>query len=216
MLNNRLEQKSKRSRKVFTQPDDLQLQVQSAIAFFEPCEANQSPEISTSLISTLRSVCWVSRSSLFTGGVQHIGAARMTWRSSFSSARVWCLSAEWRSCCSHANLVGWSKATDLVKVARREREQFGGATWLRKATEFRRKSSEREKNLTGQETEPLEIIYKVFAVLFASLSCGTIARRGYSATLTAHQNALAGGSCRANTFVLSSLMRREINIPHLL
>jgi hypothetical protein len=58
-------------------------------------------------------------------------------------------------------LVGWSKATELVKVARRDREQFDCATWLHKATELPKEEFKREveKHLTGQETEPWEIIY---------------------------------------------------------
>jgi len=58
-------------------------------------------------------------------------------------------------------LVGWSKATELVKVARRDREQFDCATWLHKATELPKEEFKREveRHLTGQETEPWEIVY---------------------------------------------------------
>jgi hypothetical protein len=88
-------------------------------------------------------------------------------------------------------LVGWSKATELVKVARRDREQFDCATWLHKATglpkeEFKR---EVERHLTGQETEPWEIIYfKVYksqlpvieqALETAGLMLGDDKSRGY-------------------------------------
>jgi hypothetical protein len=47
-------------------------------------------------------------------------------------------------------LVGWSKATELVKVARRDREQFDCATWLHKATELPKEEFKREveKHLT--------------------------------------------------------------------
>ncbi|MFY9733176.1 MAG: hypothetical protein WAK24_21405, partial [Candidatus Acidiferrales bacterium] len=57
--------------------------------------------------------------------------------------------------------VGWSKATELVKVARRDGEQFDCATWLHKATEMPKDGfkSEVERHLTGKETEPWEIIY---------------------------------------------------------
>src|SRR5205085_2655728 len=41
-------------------------------------------------------------------------------------------------------LVGWSKATELVKVARRDREQFDCATWLHKATELPKEEFKRE------------------------------------------------------------------------
>src|SRR5437763_13653791 len=88
-------------------------------------------------------------------------------------------------------LVGWSKATELVKVARREREQFDCATWLHKATELPKEEFKREveKHLTGQETEPWEIIYfKVYksqlpvlerALETAALMLGSDKSRGY-------------------------------------
>ena len=57
--------------------------------------------------------------------------------------------------------VGWSKATELVKVARKEGEQFDCATWLHKATELPKEGfkGEVERHLTGKETESWEIIY---------------------------------------------------------
>ena len=88
-------------------------------------------------------------------------------------------------------LVGWSKATELVKVARRDREQFDCATWLHKATELPKEEFKREveKHLTGQETEPWEIIYfKVYksqlpvieqALEAAALMLGSDKSRGY-------------------------------------
>jgi hypothetical protein len=88
-------------------------------------------------------------------------------------------------------LVGWSKATELVKVARRDREQFDCATWLHKATELPKQEFKREveKHLTGQETEPWEIIYfKVYksqlpvieqAVETAGFMLGNDKSRGY-------------------------------------
>jgi len=87
--------------------------------------------------------------------------------------------------------VGWSKATELVKVARRDREQFDSATWLHKATELPKEEFKREveKHLTGQETEPWEIIYfKLYksqlpvlerALEAASLMLGSDKSRGY-------------------------------------
>jgi len=52
--------------------------------------------------------------------------------------------------------VGWAKATELAKVARRDGQRFDSATWLHKARELpRRNSNERSrKHLTGKETEP--------------------------------------------------------------
>ena len=41
-------------------------------------------------------------------------------------------------------LVGWSKATEPVKVARRDREQFDCSTWLHKATELPKEEFKRE------------------------------------------------------------------------
>jgi hypothetical protein len=88
-------------------------------------------------------------------------------------------------------LVGWSKATELVKVARRDREQFDCATWLHKATELPKEEFKREveKHLTGQETEPWEILYfKVYksqlpvieqALETAGLMLGDDKSRGY-------------------------------------
>jgi hypothetical protein len=87
--------------------------------------------------------------------------------------------------------VGWSKATELVKVARRDREQFDCATWLHKATQLPKEEFKREveKHLTGQETEPWEIIYfKLYksqlpvlerALETAALMLGSDKSRGY-------------------------------------
>jgi len=57
--------------------------------------------------------------------------------------------------------VGWSKAVELVKVARKDGERFDGATWLHKAKELQKEGfkAEVERYLTGRETEPWEIIY---------------------------------------------------------
>jgi len=57
--------------------------------------------------------------------------------------------------------VGWTKGLELAKLARRDGQEFDCATWLHKARampkdEFKR---EVEKELTGRETEPWEIIY---------------------------------------------------------
>ncbi len=57
--------------------------------------------------------------------------------------------------------VGWTKAAELVKVARRDGQRFDCATWLHKARELPKEEFKREveRHLTGQETEPWEIIY---------------------------------------------------------
>src|SRR5438128_4984762 len=57
--------------------------------------------------------------------------------------------------------IGWTKARELVRVARADGQRFDCAPWVHKATampteEFRR---EVEQHLSGQETEPHEILY---------------------------------------------------------
>ena len=87
--------------------------------------------------------------------------------------------------------VGWSKATELVKVARRDGEKFDCATWLHKAKEMPKEGFKFavEQHLTGKEIEPWEIIYfKVYksqlpvvekAIETAGLMLGTDKSRGY-------------------------------------
>jgi len=87
--------------------------------------------------------------------------------------------------------VGWSKAMELVKVARKDGENFNCATWLHKAKELpkERFKGEVERHLTGKETEPWEIIYfKLYksqlpvvekALETAGLMLGTNKSRGY-------------------------------------
>src|SRR5439155_6218705 len=88
--------------------------------------------------------------------------------------------------------VGWTKGLELAKLARgRDGQGFDCAIWLHKARvlskdEFRR---EVEKELTGRETEPWEIIYfKLYksqisvieqAIETAALMLGTDKSRGY-------------------------------------
>ncbi len=88
-------------------------------------------------------------------------------------------------------LVGWTKATELVKVARRDGQRFDCATWVHKASAMPREEFKREveRHLTGQETEPWELIYfKVYksqlpvieqALETAALMLGTDKSRGY-------------------------------------
>ena len=56
--------------------------------------------------------------------------------------------------------VGWSKATELAKVARKDRESFDCATWLHniaKELPKERFKSAVERPLSGKETEPWEM-----------------------------------------------------------
>ena len=88
-------------------------------------------------------------------------------------------------------LVGWRKATELVKVARREGKGFDCAPWVHKASTMPREEFKREvdRYLTGKETEPWEIIYfKLYksqlpvieqALETAALMLGSDKSRGY-------------------------------------
>jgi hypothetical protein len=87
--------------------------------------------------------------------------------------------------------VGWTKGLELAKVARRDRQHFDCATWLHKAREMPKEQFKREveKELTGKESEPSEIIYfKLYrsqipvieqAIETAALMLGTDKSRGY-------------------------------------
>jgi hypothetical protein len=88
--------------------------------------------------------------------------------------------------------VGWTKGLELAKLARRtDGQEFDCATWLHRARvlpkeEFRR---EVEKELTGKDSEPCEIIYfKLYksqipvieqAIESAALMLGSDKSRGY-------------------------------------
>src|SRR5438445_9866247 len=87
--------------------------------------------------------------------------------------------------------IGWTKGRELAKLARAEGQRFDCALWVDKARsmpmeEFAR---EVEKELTGRETEPWEIIYfKLYksqipvieqAMETAALMLGTDKSRGY-------------------------------------
>jgi hypothetical protein len=87
--------------------------------------------------------------------------------------------------------VGWTKAAELAKVARRDGQTFDCATWVHKAQELPKEAFKREveRHLTGQETEPWEMLYfKVYksqlrvveqALETAALMLGTDKSRGY-------------------------------------
>jgi len=87
--------------------------------------------------------------------------------------------------------VGWSKAIELVRVAKRDGEGFDCATWLHKAKELPKEGFklEVERYLSGKETEPWEIMYfKLYksqlkvvekAIATAGMMLGTDKSRGY-------------------------------------
>jgi hypothetical protein len=87
--------------------------------------------------------------------------------------------------------IGWRKAAEMVKVARRDGEQFDCAPWVHKAKDLNREEFEREveRHLTGKESEPWELMYfKVYksqlavieqALETAALMLGSDKSRGY-------------------------------------
>src|ERR1035441_4084737 len=87
--------------------------------------------------------------------------------------------------------VGWTKGLELAKLARRDGQHFDCATWLHKARQMPKEDfkQEVEKELTGRETEPWEIIYfKLYqsqmpvierAIETAALMLGSDRSRGY-------------------------------------
>jgi hypothetical protein len=53
-------------------------------------------------------------------------------------------------------LIGWTKARELVKVARRERQDLDSAPWVHKAHELPKEEfkGEVDRHVTRKETEP--------------------------------------------------------------
>jgi hypothetical protein len=87
--------------------------------------------------------------------------------------------------------IGWTKGRELVKLARRDGQRFDCAPWVHKAREMPREDFRREveKELTGREEEPSELIYfKVYksqiplveqAIETAARMLGSDKSRGY-------------------------------------
>jgi len=57
--------------------------------------------------------------------------------------------------------LGWAKGLGLVKFARKDRQHFDCATWLHKVRQMPTEEFKQdvERELTGKETEPWEIIH---------------------------------------------------------
>lgn len=123
--------------------------------------------------------------------------------------------------------IGWTKARELVKVARRDRQDFESAPWVHKAStmptgEFRR---EVDRYLTGKESEPWEILYfKAYksqlpvieqAVETAGLMLGSDKSRGYCLEMIC-ADFLAGVSLEAGNpdALLPCLTRLVIGLPN--
>ncbi len=116
--------------------------------------------------------------------------------------------------------VGWTKGLELAKVARRDGQRFDCATWLHKARSLPKEEFKREveRELTGRETEPWEIIYfKLYktqipvveqAIETAALMLGTDKSRGYCLEMIC-ADFLAGANLNGDdpTVLLQSLSR---------
>ncbi len=80
--------------------------------------------------------------------------------------------------------VGWTKGLELAKLARQQGQRFESATWLHKARQMPKAEFHREveKELTGKDSEPSELIYfKVYksqipVIEQADRDCGSDAR----------------------------------------
>ncbi len=116
--------------------------------------------------------------------------------------------------------IGWTKGLELAKVARRDRQHFDCATWLHKAREMPKEDFRREveKELTGKEEEPSELIYfKVYksqvpvieqAIETAALMLGSDKSRGYCLEMIC-ADFLAGANLEGGDpgILLQSMMR---------
>jgi hypothetical protein len=119
--------------------------------------------------------------------------------------------------------VGWTKAAELVKVARRDGQRFESATWVHRAKELPKEAFKREvdRHLTGRETEPWEMLYfKVYksqvgvieqALETAALMLGTDKSRGYCLEMIC-ADFLAGAALeRPNSSTLVLSLERLVN-----
>jgi hypothetical protein len=112
------------------------------------------------------------------------------------------------------------EGTGLAKVARRDGQEFDCATWLHKARSLPKDQFKREveKELTGRESEPWEIVYfKLYktqipileqAIETATLMLGTDKSRGYCLEMIC-ADFLAGANLENDdpTFLLQSMSR---------
>ena len=122
--------------------------------------------------------------------------------------------------------IGWTKARELAKVARRDRQGFDCAPWVHKAQELPREEFKREveRHLTGKETERWEILYfKAYksqlpvieqALEAAALMLGSDKSRGYCLEMIC-ADFLAGVSLETGNqdALLSALTRLVLGLP---
>jgi hypothetical protein len=124
--------------------------------------------------------------------------------------------------------IGWRKAAEMVKVARREGDGFDCAPWVHKARELPREEFKREveRHLTGKETEPWELLYfKLYksqlpvieqALETAALMLGSDKSRGYMLEMIC-ADFLAGANLDTDNFdpLLISLDRLFHLLPEI-
>jgi hypothetical protein len=127
---------------------------------------------------------------------------------------------------THLREVGWSKAVELVKVARKDGARFDCATWVHKARNLPKEGfkNEVERYLTGKDTEAWEIIYfKLYisqlpvveqALQTAGLMLGTDKSRGYCLEMIC-ADFLAGSATQENQIevLVLSLERLYQTLP---
>jgi hypothetical protein len=116
--------------------------------------------------------------------------------------------------------IGWTKGRELAKLARAEGQRFVCAPWVHKARSMPREEFAREveKELTGRDSEPHEILYfKLYksqipvieqALETAALMLGTDKSRGYCLEMIC-ADFLAGANLdNGNPEILLSSMTR--------
>ena len=122
--------------------------------------------------------------------------------------------------------VGWTKGLELAKLARQQGQRFDSATWLHRARAMPKAEFQRavEKELTGKDREPSELIYfKVYksqvpvieqAIETAALMLGTDKSRGYCLEMIC-ADFLAGASMDGNSpeILLHSISRYYKFLP---
>ena len=122
--------------------------------------------------------------------------------------------------------VGWTKGLELAKLARKQGQRFESATWLHRARQMPKEDFKREveKELTGKDSEPSELIYfKVYksqipvieqAIEIAALMLGSDKSRGYCLEMIC-ADFLAGASMDAGNpeILLQSLSRYYQFLP---
>jgi hypothetical protein len=123
-------------------------------------------------------------------------------------------------------VIGWTKARELAKVARRDKQKFDCAPWVHRASTMPREEFKRavDHYLTGKETEPWEILYfKAYksqlpvieqALETAALMLGSDKSRGYCLEMIC-ADFLAGASLETDKqgALLSAVTRLVLGLP---